>query len=69
MSTNLENRIAALEFAVGTHKPRSFVLRFVRPDGFVSGYLRTGTGEHISQSNDEPDEAFTARAAAAGFEK
>ena len=66
---SLENRITALEQAVGLHyQPPNIVLHFMRaPDRFVCRYQRTRTGESISQNDGESDADFVVRAKAAGF--
>lgn len=69
MASILESRLEKLEQAIGQNiVPPNIELHFVRPsDRFTTGYMSLPNGETITQADDEPDDAFTARAAAAGF--
>lgn len=69
MKQSAETRIEKLEKAMDQNiEPPNIVLHFVRPsDRFTTGYMNLLTGETITQGDDEPDDVFTARAAAAGF--
>lgn len=69
MASILESRLEKLEQAMGQNiEPQSIVLNFVRPsDRFTTGYMNLVSGETITQADDEPDDAFTARAYACGF--
>lgn len=69
MKQSVETRVARLEQAIGQNiVPPNIELHFVRPsDRFTTGYMSLPNGETITQADDEPDDAFTARAAAAGF--
>ena len=69
MKQSAETRIEKLEQAMGQQvQPPNIELHFVRPsDRFATGYENLRTGEKITQADGELDDAFTARAAAAGF--